>query len=191
MSKHSNYRFGDFDMSLLQWKPEYSVGIQSMDDEHREMIDLINATYEKLDSDADADQVEEQLGEILSTISMHFALEERWMEQHNYTDYEARITATPPNLDISEAAGGAHDRRSMPVIVADCTNAGGGQQDLPVLSIGCFFLLQQSTQSGQESEIFGEFATECSTPGFAGPDPTIVPGPKIIQLYKDSDGNDA
>jgi len=42
-----------------------------MDDEHREMIDLINATYEKLDSNADADEVEEYLGEILSTISMH------------------------------------------------------------------------------------------------------------------------
>ena len=76
-------------MSLLQWKPEYSVGVQSMDDEHREMIDLINATYEKLDSDADADQVEEYLGEILSTISMHFALEERIMQNAGYGEFQA------------------------------------------------------------------------------------------------------
>jgi len=76
-------------MSLLQWKPEYSVGVQSMDDEHREMIDLINATYEKLGSDADADQVEECLGEILSTISMHFALEERIMRSAAYGEYQA------------------------------------------------------------------------------------------------------
>ena len=76
-------------MSLLQWKPEYSVGVQSMDDEHREMIDLINATYEKLTSDAAADQVEEYLGEILSTISMHFALEERIMKNSNYDEYRA------------------------------------------------------------------------------------------------------
>jgi hemerythrin len=89
MSKHSKYRFGDFDMSLLQWKPEYSVGIQSIDDEHREMINLINTTYEKLDSDADADQVEEYLGEILSTISMHFALEERIMRNAAYGEFQA------------------------------------------------------------------------------------------------------
>ena len=60
-----------------------------MDDEHREMIDLINATYEKLDSDADAEQVEEYLGEILSTISMHFALEERIMQNAGYGEFHA------------------------------------------------------------------------------------------------------
>jgi hemerythrin len=76
-------------MSLLQWKPEYSVGIQSMDDEHREMIELINATYEKLKSNSDADQVEEYLGEILSTISMHFALEERIMRNAGYGEFQA------------------------------------------------------------------------------------------------------
>jgi hemerythrin-like metal-binding protein len=75
-------------MNLLQWKPEYSVGVQSMDDEHREMIDLINATYEKLSSNADADQVEEYLGEILSTISMHFALEERIMQNAGYGEFQ-------------------------------------------------------------------------------------------------------
>jgi len=76
-------------MSFLQWKPQYSVGIQSMDDEHREMIDLINATYEKLKSDTDADQVEEYLGEILSTISMHFALEEKIMRNAAYSEFQA------------------------------------------------------------------------------------------------------
>jgi len=76
-------------MSLLQWRPEYSVGVQSMDDEHREMIDLINATYEKLKSNAEADQVEEYLGEIFSTISMHFALEERMMRNAAYGEFQA------------------------------------------------------------------------------------------------------
>jgi hemerythrin len=76
-------------MSLLQWKPEYSVGIESMDDEHREMIELINTTYEKLRADSDAGQIEECLGEILSTISMHFALEERMMKRASYSEYQA------------------------------------------------------------------------------------------------------
>ncbi len=76
-------------MSLLKWKPEYSVGIDSMDDEHREMIELINSTYEKIEANSDAGQIEDCLGEILSTISMHFALEERMMKRGEYAEYSA------------------------------------------------------------------------------------------------------
>ena len=76
-------------MTLLQWKPEYSVGIDSMDDEHREMIDLINGTYEQMESDSDPLKVEECLGEIFNLISMHFALEERMMKNSNYDEYRA------------------------------------------------------------------------------------------------------
>lgn len=76
-------------MSLLQWKPEYSVGIESMDDEHRDMINLINTTYEKLEKNSAAEQIEDCLGEILSTISAHFALEERVMRRSQYAEYQA------------------------------------------------------------------------------------------------------
>jgi hemerythrin len=76
-------------MTLLQWKPEYSVGIKSMDDEHREMIDLINGLYEQMGSDSDPLPVEEGLGEIFNLISMHFALEERIMKNSKYDEYRA------------------------------------------------------------------------------------------------------
>lgn len=76
-------------MSLLKWKPEYSVGIDSMDGEHREMMDLINTTYEKLEKESETGQIEDCLGEILSTISMHFALEERIMQRSGYAEYQA------------------------------------------------------------------------------------------------------
>ena len=56
------------------------------------MIDLINATYEKLKSNAEADQVEEYLGEIFSTISMHFALEERMMRNAAYESFKRTKT---------------------------------------------------------------------------------------------------
>ncbi len=75
-------------MSLLEWKPEYSVGIASMDDEHREMIELINDVYEKLSSTPDAETIESCLEEIFHTISLHFALEERIMRESRYSEYE-------------------------------------------------------------------------------------------------------
>lgn len=76
-------------MSLLQWKPEYSIGVESMDDEHREMIELINGIYEKLGSEPDVDQIEQCLGEIFGSISMHFALEERLMRNSGCEEYAA------------------------------------------------------------------------------------------------------
>ena len=75
-------------MSLLSWQPEYSVGIASMDDEHREMIELINDVYEKLGAAPDTGAIEGCLEEIFSTISMHFALEERIMRDNAYAEYE-------------------------------------------------------------------------------------------------------
>lgn len=75
-------------MSLLRWKDEYSVGIASMDDEHREMIDLINDVYAKLGDSPDAATIESCLEEIFSTISLHFALEERIMRDSGYDEYE-------------------------------------------------------------------------------------------------------
>jgi hemerythrin-like metal-binding protein len=76
-------------MSLLKWKAEYSVGIASMDDEHREIIDLINDVYEKLGSTPDAKAIASCLEEILNAISLHFALEERIMWDTGYDEYES------------------------------------------------------------------------------------------------------
>lgn len=75
-------------MSLLEWKPEYSVGIASMDDEHREMIALINDVYAKLGTSLDADTIADCLDEIFNTVSLHFALEERIMREQGYDEYE-------------------------------------------------------------------------------------------------------
>lgn len=76
-------------MSLLTWKPEYSVGIASMDDEHREMIGMINGVYARLDALSEPGDIEACLEEIFSTISAHFALEERIMREAAYEEYEA------------------------------------------------------------------------------------------------------
>lgn len=76
-------------MSLLQWRVEYSVGVQSIDDEHRELIELINNFYEKLRHEPDKEIVELRLGDIVTAISMHFALEERLMREHEYAEYAA------------------------------------------------------------------------------------------------------
>ena len=35
-------------MALIEWKAHYSVGVEAVDHEHREMIDLINDVHDNL-----------------------------------------------------------------------------------------------------------------------------------------------
>ena len=76
-------------MVLLEWKPEYSLGIEEVDLEHREMIELINECHEELCGVTDSLAIEQFLGEIHNDISAHFALEEHIMRKAAYAEYEA------------------------------------------------------------------------------------------------------
>ena len=75
-------------MSLIQWKPTYSLGIPSVDGEHRDMIDMINRVYADLEGSPEPASVEAVLGDIHAGISAHFALEERLMKSAGYSGYE-------------------------------------------------------------------------------------------------------
>lgn len=77
-------------MTLLQWKPSFSLGIPAVDLEHREMISAINDVYGKLQAQSPAPAaIDAVLGEIHAGISAHFALEEAIMRRANYDEYAA------------------------------------------------------------------------------------------------------
>lgn len=74
-------------MALIEWKDNYSVGIDAVDHEHRELIDLINSLHEELSVATTDRTVGALLGEIFRSISAHFALEERFMREHRYDQH--------------------------------------------------------------------------------------------------------
>jgi len=74
-------------MTLLKWKSAYSLGIPSVDLEHREMIEMINRVYAELGDKAEPDEIESVLEDIYAGIASHFALEERHMKNANYPEY--------------------------------------------------------------------------------------------------------
>jgi hemerythrin len=76
-------------MTLLKWKPAFSLGIPSVDLEHREMIAMINEAHEGLEGRIDPASIEAMLGEIHAGIAAHFALEERLMRAAGYAEYGA------------------------------------------------------------------------------------------------------
>jgi hemerythrin len=68
----------------VEWRSDFSVGIDSIDYEHRKMIDLINLIFERLEAGGDPEEVAGDLAEIHAGIAAHFALEEQIMRESNY-----------------------------------------------------------------------------------------------------------
>lgn len=75
-------------MSLIAWNEEFSVGIGSVDHEHRELIGLVNEAYDRLMRPGTEGAVPDFLGEIYARISAHFALEEKIMRAKSYDRYD-------------------------------------------------------------------------------------------------------
>jgi hemerythrin len=71
-------------MALLQWKDSYSVGIAAVDYEHRELIDLINRLHDAMAAKGEPLTASGFFGDLIKAISAHFALEERFMREHEY-----------------------------------------------------------------------------------------------------------
>lgn len=86
-------------MPLIEWLDSYEIGIESVDYEHKEMIELINALYELLQRDSSADAVAGFLGEIYSQIAAHFALEEKYMRELRYDGFPAHKESHEALLD--------------------------------------------------------------------------------------------
>jgi hemerythrin len=75
-------------MQLLHWKDEYSVSIEEVDYEHKELIALINNLYGQLESADAKHTVPAFFGDLLKAIGAHFALEEKLMRELAYARLE-------------------------------------------------------------------------------------------------------
>ena len=106
-------------MSLIEWKPEFSVGNAAVDHEHSELIALINELHAMLAKRATQDQVVETLGEIYAQIAAHFALEEKIMRDARYPDLKPHKddheSLLDQLLDIMDGvdAGGSYDENTL------------------------------------------------------------------------------
>jgi hemerythrin len=76
-------------MAQIEWRDEFSLGIATIDAEHRQLIAEINQLYDQLGLPMDALTIEALLAELQADISVHFALEELLMEQDGYAEFEA------------------------------------------------------------------------------------------------------
>ena len=73
----------------FKWKPEYSVGIDSIDQQHKKLLGLINQLQTAVDFSTGEQFEREALDQLLDYTKTHFSYEEGLMEQNGYPDFES------------------------------------------------------------------------------------------------------
>ncbi len=74
-------------MTLIDWKPEFFLGIPKMDADHRYMVGLINGLNEQLQAAGNKTFIIGILEELYSSAAKHFAHEEAIMRECGYDKY--------------------------------------------------------------------------------------------------------
>ena len=71
----------------LTWKDSYSVGIESIDNDHKKLIHLINNLQTAVDYKTDKLFERQTLDEVIDYTHYHFDREEEFMEKYDYPDF--------------------------------------------------------------------------------------------------------
>jgi hemerythrin-like metal-binding protein len=73
-------------MSLIPWDKKFKLGIKEIDDQHRQLLGIINRLYDLFKNDKHEDL--EGLGQIIKEITdysvYHFRTEEKYFKRFNY-----------------------------------------------------------------------------------------------------------
>ena len=73
---------------FIEWKSDYNVGIDSIDQQHRKLINLINQLQTAVDYSTGEEFEREALDELVDYTKTHFGYEEGLMEKYGCPDFE-------------------------------------------------------------------------------------------------------
>lgn len=76
---------------FFKWRPEYSVNIKTIDNQHQELVNILNRLFVAVSKREGDKAIAGILDALTSYTQTHFALEERLMRQAKYKDLEPHI----------------------------------------------------------------------------------------------------
>ena len=71
-------------MKKIQWQDNLSVGIELIDNQHKQWIEYYNKTVEAIASGQSHSQITKTLGFLIDYTEVHFSSEEKYMSERNY-----------------------------------------------------------------------------------------------------------
>ena len=99
-------------MALIEWDPQYSVGIPAIDDQHKGLFKLLNDLHDAMKSGKGRDILGKTLNDLINYTVTHFQHEEMLFDKHGYIDSlrhkteHASLTKQAQELKVSFEKGG-------------------------------------------------------------------------------------
>ncbi len=74
-------------MALLNWKNDYSVNIREIDEQHKQLINMINELHDAMLAKKGKEALLSVLTKLANYCATHFAVEEKLMSGNGYPEY--------------------------------------------------------------------------------------------------------
>ncbi|MEE4197033.1 MAG: bacteriohemerythrin [Bacteroidales bacterium] len=75
-------------MHFITWKESFSVGVPSIDDQHKKLVGMINRLYSEFSNGITNKFLEEIIQELQGYTEYHFSYEEKFMQLYHFDDYK-------------------------------------------------------------------------------------------------------
>lgn len=75
-------------MNIFKWSDEYDVGKKGLNDEHKQIIDLMNKLHTLNESAAAKEEISANIANLIKIAAQHFRDEEEYMRSIQYPDYD-------------------------------------------------------------------------------------------------------
>ncbi len=72
--------------NLIDWGPSLSVGLDSIDEQHKKLVDLVNKLFFAMSDGKASDILGNIFGELVTYTKTHFAHEEQLFAKYKYPD---------------------------------------------------------------------------------------------------------
>ena len=73
---------------MIKWEEKYSVGLSIIDEEHKELIRIMNAAIEAKQHNDNIDEISKLLKQLTVYTLKHFSTEESYMVEFNYPEFQ-------------------------------------------------------------------------------------------------------
>lgn len=76
---------------LIEWNQGFSVGIAEMDNQHKQLVVLLNDLYSAMQSKKSSETIGKVLNKLISYTEKHFSDEEEFMKKHSYPGIGSQV----------------------------------------------------------------------------------------------------
>jgi len=77
---------------FIIWKEFYSVGCRELDNQHKQILGIVNDLYSALQSGREGEEIKGFLDRLVRYTRNHFEREEKWMKERGYPELDGHRT---------------------------------------------------------------------------------------------------